>query len=198
MEGPKRCPAPRQIAAAAWDQHRLTIERLYIDEGLTLAKVMKLMEFQGFKRSKGQYIRQLEKWNISKKLSTTQWKCISRTIKARSHLGKQSQVTIRAKVVPLEKVRKETNRHDLPSYFCRSPSPCNMDGIQVSTPPAAVDLISDDITIARYDLITSPSISPSADLSFHPSIVVPDNLPYYQFLDILKSNSTSESCPGRT
>ena len=113
------------------------MERFYLDEDWTLKRLMKHMTQQGFHASKAQYLQQFKTWNLSKNISAGEWKHISRKVKARSRLGKTSLVAVRDRTIPQEKVRKETSRYDLPSYFPQSPSPGPVEWISVYTPREA-------------------------------------------------------------
>lgn len=146
-----------------------------------LAQVMKYMVQQGFNASKGQYLRQLKKWNLSKNLSAKDWKCISRRIEARSRLGKTSQVTIGGRIIPQEKVRKETNRHNLPSFLPQSPSPDLTEGILVYTPRDISATLEKAPTPVQL-----PQASADTDFANH-GIFMPKHLPYFEFLRLLEA-----------
>lgn len=143
------------------------------------------MARKGFHASRGQFLRQLQKWGLSKNLSSKQWKSISRKMKTRLRFGKMSQVSAHGRIISPEKVRKEVSRHDLPSYSTRSPSQDSMEGILVYTPRG--------MSVVSRQGSKSPQLMQATDDVYEASqsIVVPYNLPYFEFTRTVVSQGKS-------
>ena len=90
--------------------------------------------------------------------------------------------------VPTEKVRKETQRYDLPSYLPQSPTPSMMSGIIVNTPQSIHDALQDMSDTTQRSLSAPRESYGTAQLSQSRAIVVPHNLPYYDLTDSLFAN----------
>ena len=193
-------PVSHTISAAEWEMHRPTIQRLYLDEDLTLIDVMKHLREQGFGPSKGQYNRQLKRWNLSKSLKSKDWKRISRKIKARSEEGKLSQVMISGRIIPDRTVRKETSRHDPPTLVPQIPSPNPMEGILVYTPrtlsPVRLSPTKEDVfpttshrEPANTEILTVMRFAPdntATKIMRSWPLIIPDDLPYFEFQILLE------------
>ena len=66
--------------------------------------------------SKAQYERQFKYWNFRKNRKQREWAAAGRVIKKRKQDGKESAVYIDGVLVKMDKIRKETSRHDRPTY----------------------------------------------------------------------------------
>ncbi|KAE8442754.1 hypothetical protein EG329_002894 [Mollisiaceae sp. DMI_Dod_QoI] len=129
----------RKIPDAEWQLYKEEIRVLYMEENKTLEEAMATMETtHGFKASKAQYIRKLDKWGLKKHSTKEKWEYISQKLQKRKLEGKESDTFINGKLVPLKKVKKETSRHALPSWQIMGntgQSPLSLIGIEIRTPP---------------------------------------------------------------
>ncbi len=127
-------PTGSKNMEAAWQSHEGTIRDLYFAKNMTLVEVMAHMKQNyGFDarfgshdlppclgltsfNSKGQYESRFRKWNLRKHLKGSEWKYVSRRVQKRKKEGKESAVYFNRVAIAAEKVRKETSRHDVPTY----------------------------------------------------------------------------------
>ncbi|KUJ14548.1 ankyrin, partial [Mollisia scopiformis] len=126
----------RTITDAEWEVQKKIIERLY--QNHTLSKVMSLMEEDhGFIAKKAQYTRKFKQWNFSKYSTSDKWKFVARELEKRKRDGKESETYINGKLIPNKKIKKETSRYLLPSYYNTlgtSPILQTPTGVEVCTP----------------------------------------------------------------
>jgi hypothetical protein len=65
--------------------------------------------------SPAQYERHLKKWNFRKNLKNQEWIFVHYRVAKREKAGKLSNVYFNRRLIPKEKVRKETMRHYFPT-----------------------------------------------------------------------------------
>ncbi|RYP75533.1 hypothetical protein DL770_007386 [Monosporascus sp. CRB-9-2] len=138
-----------------WESHRPTIVRLYLEEGYKLHQVAAYMkEMHDFDKNQFEY--KLAKWGVRKNARRDEWQYLRRQMQKRE--GRISEVTIRGRIIPEHKVRRELQRYTtIPTareFQARLPSPKTPEG----------DIIR----------VMSPSIG---DLQHS----WPNNLPWFQF-----------------
>jgi hypothetical protein len=125
----------------AWDTHRATIKRLYLDEGKTLPQVMVVMlTDHNFKASVKMYKRRLTSWKLDNKhLKRNQVKQIARTKVVRETAGKSTAFLSKGQRVDEEKVRQYVKKHGYSSLeeFDQAASPLTPDKDIVCYTPAS-------------------------------------------------------------
>ncbi|KAF2490660.1 hypothetical protein BU16DRAFT_543960 [Lophium mytilinum] len=131
-----------------WEDHKDLIQDLYLWQNQTLQHVMDFMkENHDFTPSKGQYERQLKKWQFKKNSKADVWKAVTYKTEKRKREGKESDVYMEGELVPREKVRKATARpHSYMSTIERlqaAPSPRTPPGVTICTPQSFSDDIPD-------------------------------------------------------
>ena len=134
---------PSHITLHNWNAHKETIIDLYIQQDVSLDDLVKHMKSRGFKASRGQYDRQLKKWNVFKNLQEKQWKLVIRTIKDRRAVLRSSEVFFHGRRLPSSRVRKAIQRYDPPKLYqslSPGPPPELMEDIRVCTPPRSPQL----------------------------------------------------------
>ncbi|RYO80011.1 hypothetical protein DL762_007870 [Monosporascus cannonballus] len=93
-----------------WELHRPTIERLYLEEGFTMDRVAAYMkDMHGFVKKKSQFEYKLAKWGVRKNATRDEWQYLRRQMQKRE--GKISEVTIRGRIIPEHKIRREMQRY---------------------------------------------------------------------------------------
>ncbi|RYP49977.1 hypothetical protein DL768_004412 [Monosporascus sp. mg162] len=93
-----------------WELHRPTIMRLYLEEGYTIDRVATYMkETHGFVKKKSQFEYKFKKWGVRKNARRDEWQYLRRQMQKRE--GRISEVTIRGRVIPEHKIRKELQRY---------------------------------------------------------------------------------------
>ncbi|KAH6694353.1 hypothetical protein BKA61DRAFT_742119, partial [Leptodontidium sp. MPI-SDFR-AT-0119] len=98
-----------------WEPHKATMQKYFLTENKTLDEVMELMGDK-VHASKAQYERQFKKWKFRKHLKQPDWASAGRIIEKRKRSGKPSYVYIDGVLIETKKIRKETSRHDRPTY----------------------------------------------------------------------------------
>ncbi|OBT56680.1 hypothetical protein VE04_03557 [Pseudogymnoascus sp. 24MN13] len=104
----------QSIDSQGWDRFKNIIRGLYKTKGHKLEGpegVIKIMRTQhGFKKTKAQYEKQLKDWGFKKNRTKRDWEIMGRKIQLRKRTGKESDVYLDGKLMPLEKLRKEIAR----------------------------------------------------------------------------------------
>ncbi|RYP25665.1 hypothetical protein DL767_008305 [Monosporascus sp. MG133] len=150
-----------------WELHRPTIVRLYLEEGYTLHRVAAYMkDMHDFDKKKSQFEYKLAKWGVRKNATRDEWQYLRRQMQKRE--GRISEVTIRGRIIPEHKIRRELQRYTtIPTareFQAGLPSPKTPEG----------DIIR----------VMSPCIG---DLQ-HPW---PNNLPWFQFKELVPFKAIS-------
>ncbi|KAK6078274.1 Ankyrin-1-like protein 2 [Seiridium cupressi] len=102
---------PSKPTQEEWEEHFLTLHRLYIQEDRKLPDVKNEMEKLGFYASKSQYEARFKAWGFQKNLSADTWKYVGHELKKRKRDDKDSEVIVSGTRLPPSKIRKETSRH---------------------------------------------------------------------------------------
>ncbi|UPL00340.1 hypothetical protein LCI18_011274 [Fusarium solani-melongenae] len=102
----------RIIAPEEWESLKTVISDLYLNQKMTLAEVMRLMEDEhGFQASKAQYVRKLKNWGMEKNSTNQKWKVAAQQVQKRKLEGKETEILINGRLVPWKKLRKATARY---------------------------------------------------------------------------------------
>ncbi|OBT73196.1 hypothetical protein VF21_08718 [Pseudogymnoascus sp. 05NY08] len=151
----------QSIDSQGWDRFKNIIRGLYMTKGNKLdgpEGVIKIMKTQhGFKKTKAQYEKQLKDWGFKKNRTKRDWEIMDRKIQLRKRTGKQSDVYLDGKLMPLEKLRKEIARQGYMTTVERN-------RVAFETPPQ----------MPRGFDIRTPLAQPFFRLAF-------ENLPVFQF-----------------
>ncbi|PQE28738.1 ankyrin repeat protein [Rutstroemia sp. NJR-2017a WRK4] len=119
----------RAANIAEWEQHKQSIEDLYITENLSLQDVMEAMaEKHSFKRSKAQYEGTLKKWGFRKNMSKGGWKHALHCVAKRTSQNKQSMVKVGGRLRTEKSIAKARHRYSYQTFAER------LDALQ-SLPP---------------------------------------------------------------
>lgn len=123
-----------------WNDHKNTIQRLYISENLSLDATMKFMgEHHTFWASKRMYKEQLAEWGFRKNLKKDEVKGIIKRTRQRE--GRKTEVRIQGQLIPLHRIEKAYERQfpgEEASVAEEEESiSTNMPGVAVLTPGAA-------------------------------------------------------------
>ncbi|EXJ69518.1 uncharacterized protein A1O5_07554 [Cladophialophora psammophila CBS 110553] len=122
--------APHKISNAAWQKHKQTICRLYVDQNMPMNRLIEEMSRDhGFSASKSQYMRQFEAWGIRKNQKRDFWKDISLTLKRRRLTIDEVDVFLKGELIPDKKLRRQLSRCDLPTLIQTVARPPTPDGI---------------------------------------------------------------------
>ncbi|KAK9420065.1 putative Clr5 domain-containing protein [Seiridium unicorne] len=128
---------PSKPTQEEWEEHFLTLHRLYIQEDRKLPDVKNEMEKLGFYASKSQYEARFKAWGFQKNLSADTWKYVGHELKKRKRDDKDSEVIVSGTRLPPSKIRKETSRHFYDTKYlvehANVPSPPGVD-VEVFTP----------------------------------------------------------------
>ncbi|RYP16731.1 hypothetical protein DL765_004967 [Monosporascus sp. GIB2] len=93
-----------------WELHKPTIERLYLEEGFTLQRVAAYMKrMHDFDKKKSQFEYKLAKWGVRKNATRDVWQYLRHQMQKRE--GRISEVTIRGRIIPEHKIRREMQRY---------------------------------------------------------------------------------------
>ncbi|KFY48610.1 hypothetical protein V495_01191 [Pseudogymnoascus sp. VKM F-4514 (FW-929)] len=102
------------VDSQGWGRFKNVIRGLYMIKGHKLEGpegVIKIMETQhGFKKSKAQYEKQFKDWGFKKNRTKRDWEIMNRKIQHRKRIGKESDVYQDGRLMPAEKLQKETSR----------------------------------------------------------------------------------------
>ncbi|KAK6829647.1 hypothetical protein PG987_010231 [Apiospora arundinis] len=149
-------PDPRYLHvpfSKRWDCHRNTIQRLYIDEGLSVEDIAsKMKDEYSFDASGRQYKYHMKKWGMNKNISSTAKDQVIKALEKRERKGKATGI-VRYKGEAVDK--KKLTRHmkslaQLRSWGCprhafnaaqgvpNHPSPAGTDG----STPSAISILS--------------------------------------------------------
>lgn len=127
-----------------WETHRLTIKRLYLDEGMTLKDVMATMQRKhGLGATVKMYKHRIKKWGFDKNCKASEMQAIARKKLERDAIGKASSFRIRGRQIEFEEVRRHFRRkshHSLETVvvrenYLRSATPSE---IEVLTPEPSI------------------------------------------------------------
>lgn len=103
-----------RIANATWEQHRETINRLFILQNRKLegpeGVIQVMSKVHGFRATKPQYEARLRSWNIRKKITDREWIVILLHVHARAQHGKKTLVIFNGALLNEERVAREINR----------------------------------------------------------------------------------------
>ncbi|MCJ1326217.1 hypothetical protein MMC10_002881 [Thelotrema lepadinum] len=169
----------KQTSDEQWLARKETIESSYIEKDSTLDELVCHLRNQGLDISKGQLVRKLKQWNISKNLTGRQWKAVIKLVNRRRAEGKESVVSCRGHELPAAKVNKAFQRYSLPRLRASpSPAPDIMADIQVHTPRSTEEYEPTGVVQGQNRLC---GIELSSDVrSGHYHIEIPD-LPFVNF-----------------
>lgn len=176
------------VPAESWEAYKSTIHELYISKGCSLDYVMSTMRARGFRASKPQFKRQLQKWQFSKNQKAEEWRYISRAFTNRSLQGKPSIVFMHGLRIPPEKVRKETRRHDLPSLMPLALPTRPMHYIRVCTPPSPISHINRAASASN-----APQHLQVEKLNQRLTPITVSDLPSMEFMDLLDLNGKAST-----
>ena len=94
-----------------WETYRLTVKRLYLDEHMTLKKVMSTMERKyGLRATVKMYKHRINKWGFEKNCKSSEMQAIARKKVERDAIGKASSFRIRGRQIKFEEVRRHFRR----------------------------------------------------------------------------------------
>jgi hypothetical protein len=128
------------VDGEAWETHRATIRRLYLDLGMTLTQVMHVMlAAHDFKASVKMYKNRLATWKLdSKYLRRNQVKQMARTKVAREAAIKSSAFLSKGQPIDEETVRRYVKKHGYSTLeqFDQAASPHTPDDDIVCYTPA--------------------------------------------------------------
>ncbi|KAH6967929.1 ankyrin repeat-containing domain protein [Ilyonectria sp. MPI-CAGE-AT-0026] len=141
----------QRIPTAAWDSHKEQIRMLYVVQDKTLDDTIKSMnEDHGFLATKSQYVRKLKNWGMEKYINGEKWKIAFNLMQKRKRSGKETELSIDGKVIPLKKMKKEMGRY---SY-----SQCGLGGLPATPTDSSSGIIaytppSDDVFRITFNTI---------------------------------------------
>ncbi|KAI0475841.1 ankyrin repeat-containing domain protein [Xylariaceae sp. FL0804] len=102
--------AGRNMAASDWERHKAIIVHQYCIESLKLPEVVAYMkEKHNFDRKPHQYLYQLEKWDVKKKIPREVWLYVAHQLRKRGN--KRSQVTIHGLKIPMDRISRALQRY---------------------------------------------------------------------------------------
>ena len=125
----------KQVSDETWEEHKDTIISHFVEDGMSLTDLVKIMGKHGLHASSGQLQRQLKHWEIPKNISKEQWRAITNEITVRKARFQSSAVWLKDRRIPPKRVQKAIQRYGLPTRLPSAPTSSLMDGIRVSTPP---------------------------------------------------------------
>ncbi|KAJ4140984.1 hypothetical protein NW768_000191 [Fusarium equiseti] len=127
--------APR-IPDSQWEVHKETIQSLYLEQNKTIDEIIGFMaENHQFYASKKQYIRKVTvNWKFRKNTTKEEWEQASSLVLKRKAEGKLTQLTIRGKIVPDKRSKREIRRY-APRDTFGSPVLSRIESVAVRTPP---------------------------------------------------------------
>ncbi|KAH8591385.1 ankyrin repeat-containing domain protein [Bisporella sp. PMI_857] len=132
-----------QTAKINWERVETVIRTLYLEQDLSLPKLMKEMEEKyDFKATKYQYESQFKKWDIRKYRTAQEWRIVSQKVTKRKREQKETEVILNGISINSKKLRKEILRHR-PSLIQsktsqEEQSPSTPEGFIIRTPPPVV------------------------------------------------------------
>ncbi|KAI1771207.1 ankyrin [Hypoxylon cercidicola] len=101
----------RKIPQTLWDKHKDTILNLYLDNDLSMEKLIETMNHDhGFTATISQFEAQLRVWKARKNLRVHEWEKVLETIDSLASRGVKSRVLVSDHIVPMNKVRR-ARRH---------------------------------------------------------------------------------------
>ncbi|KAL8708675.1 MAG: hypothetical protein Q9220_006500 [cf. Caloplaca sp. 1 TL-2023] len=104
-----RASPPRPMAA--WDDHRDTIEQLYVKEDKSLPDVVLTMQrVHGFHATERQYRRRISAWDLDKNVKDDEMRAMIAMANARSQQGKRSVFFLRGRQVDEKKIDRFAQR----------------------------------------------------------------------------------------
>ncbi|KAI0155291.1 hypothetical protein GGR57DRAFT_464744 [Xylariaceae sp. FL1272] len=111
-----------------WEEHKVTIQCLYLLDNLKLEDVRSRMrEEHGFDMKKYQYEYQLKKWGIKKNHTREEWRYLTHKVRKRKQAGKMSIIELSGIPLAPDKARREMHRYTtIPTasqFGMRAPSP---------------------------------------------------------------------------
>ncbi|KIW62343.1 hypothetical protein PV04_10524 [Phialophora macrospora] len=163
--------APCEVSRAEWERHKPAICELYVNQGLTLARVMDQMASDhNFRASVAQYKRKLNAWNIQKNRKGDLWKDVSLTLKRKNLDANDVDVFLCGIPVPTKKLKREISRYDLPTLRLTPMLTASSASRDIILPTSLRALTPDEITIR-------PKIQPPRCLRVE--------LPWYKLRDQL-------------
>lgn len=101
----------RPTTSSDWDKHRGIIERLYIDQDMSLSTVIgELKEAYGFIATERQFKRRISSWRLDKNIKDDEMRAIIATETTRLRQGKQSVFYVRHRQVDPMKIKRFARR----------------------------------------------------------------------------------------
>ncbi|EXK25060.1 hypothetical protein FOMG_18248 [Fusarium oxysporum f. sp. melonis 26406] len=127
-------------------EHKAFIRYEYLVKDTSLKDLIGLLAGRGHDTTKARLEYRLKLWRFSKNLDQEIWRSISRKVKRRKDIGKDSEVIYNGNRIEKSKVIKETARHRKSLYNelalrPRSPSPTNPRLVVCSPSPIKSDTI---------------------------------------------------------
>ncbi|RSL76111.1 hypothetical protein CEP51_010266 [Fusarium floridanum] len=109
-------PPAARIPLSLWEREKEHIRALYLDQDKTLDELVKCMaEEHGFEATRAQYIRRLDSWKMRKYSTKEEWEYVDSLVRKRKLEGKESEIIMGGKSVPVKKLKKELGRYGQPS-----------------------------------------------------------------------------------
>ncbi|KAI1498130.1 hypothetical protein F5X99DRAFT_394651 [Biscogniauxia marginata] len=129
--------------ADMWEQHKDTIHRLYIAEGLSLDTVIRRMaESHGFNRTKRQYERKLNDWSFRKNLNKKERENIIQQMTKRKRDGKESEVSFNGIILGTKRLKRAEGRLPLSCSLLTTPGNPEASQVAVTTPRSSIPQLS--------------------------------------------------------
>ncbi|KAF4817562.1 Ankyrin-1 [Colletotrichum siamense] len=122
---------------AEWLKHKLTIERMFVEEKKSLVETRQRLENDGFLVTKAQLEYKLKLWGFRRRIPKTKsdavWQFIGRRVQRRKQQGKETEVMLGKEIVDAAKVCKEIRRHQETTVARFShASPMTPEGLEIS------------------------------------------------------------------
>ncbi|KAH0423887.1 hypothetical protein CcaCcLH18_11881 [Colletotrichum camelliae] len=122
---------------AEWQKHKLTIERMFVQEKKSLVETRQRLENDGFLVTKAQLEYKLKVWGLRRRVPKTKsdavWQFIGRRVQRRKEQGKETEVALGKQIFEAAKVCKEIKRYQETTIARFSqPSPMTPEGLEIS------------------------------------------------------------------
>ncbi|KAF0316466.1 hypothetical protein GQ607_016315 [Colletotrichum asianum] len=122
---------------AAWQKHRFTIERMFVNEKKSLVEIRHRLESDGFRITKAQLEYKLKLWGLRRRIPKTKgdavWQFIGRRVQRRKQQGKETEVVLDKQIFDAAKVCKEIKRYQETTISrFNQLSPMTPEGLEIS------------------------------------------------------------------
>ena len=157
-------PSTPQISAASWERYRPAIQKLYVEDDLSLKGTSEYMvEHHGFHATERQYKRKIKDWQLDKNIKDHEMQAILAISQRRLVDRKNSVFYVRGKKVEQKKIdrfahrKRKTNAlfggiYPIDAKFYRLPT-----GVECRTPPSeeqtAEEAVRDTLVVVDESLI---------------------------------------------